>query len=99
MLTKGVPTLQPSSQSIFLTQGTQKLTLKVASPTTGVTMKTWSTVAPNNYEASNAGTYLVGFEITLPAGSTTNIIVQLIPTGNESYVLNDDKSLSFWVNN
>lgn len=96
MLTKGVPTIQQSSQSILLTQGTQKITLKVASPNTGVTMKTWSTVAPNSYEASNAGTYMVGFEITLPAGTTTNVSVQLIPAGNESFVGADDKLLSNW---
>ena len=96
MLTKAVPTIQPSSQSILLTQGAQKLTLKVASPLVGVTMKTWSTVAPNSYEASNSGTYMVGFEITLPAGSTTNVTVQLIPAGNESFVGTDDKSLSIW---
>ncbi|MEI7502200.1 MAG: heparinase II/III family protein [Paludibacter sp.] len=96
MLTKGVPTIQQSSQSILLTQGTQKLTLKVASPTTGVTMKTWTTVAPNSYEASNVGTYLVGFEITLPAGSTNNVSVQLIPAGNESFVGSDDKLLNLW---
>jgi hypothetical protein len=96
MLTKGVPTIQQSTQSILLTQGTQKITLKVASPNTGVTMKTWSTVAPNSYEASNAGTYMVGFEITLPAGTTTNVSVQLIPAGNESFVGADDKLLSNW---
>jgi hypothetical protein len=59
-------------------------------------MKTWSTVAPNSYEASNAGTYMVGFEITLPAGTTTNVSVQLIPAGNESFVGADDKLLSNW---
>lgn len=96
MVTKGVPTLQQSSQSILLTQGTQKLTLKVISPASGVIVKTWSTVAPNSYEASNAGTYLVGFEILLPAGSATNVTVQLIPEGNESYVGADDTLLMSW---
>jgi hypothetical protein len=96
MVTKGVPTIQQSSQSILLTQGSQRLTLKVSTPTAGITMKTWSTVAPNSYEASNVGTYIVGFEITLPAASTTHVTVQLIPSGNESFTGNDDRMLLLW---
>ena len=56
----------------------KKLTLQVAEPA-NVAMKTWTTVPPNDYDAPNPGAVLVGFEITIPAGTSTVLSVKLIP--------------------
>jgi len=66
----------PSSAE--LTQNGKKLIIKVNEPAQ-VTMKTWSTDPPHDYDAPNPGTILVGFEATIPAGSKTAIEVFLIP--------------------
>jgi hypothetical protein len=42
-------------------------------------MKTWSTDPPNDYDAPNPGTTLVGFEVTVPANSNAAFDVLLIP--------------------
>lgn len=61
-----------------LTQGGKKLLLQVQEPAS-VVVKTWSTDPPHDYDAPNPGTAFVGFEITVPAKSTTAITVALIP--------------------
>ncbi len=38
--------------------------------TTAIEIKTWSTVPTHDYDAPNPNTYMVGFETTLPAGSS-----------------------------
>jgi hypothetical protein len=43
-------------------------------------MKTWPTdPPPNSYDAPNPGTIRTGFELTMPAGSSTVLTVSLIP--------------------
>ena len=44
-----------------------------------MTIKTWSTVSPNSYDADNSGTTLVGFEVNVPTDSKIDIVVNLIP--------------------
>ena len=44
-----------------------------------VIVKTWSTVPPNSYDAPNPGTIMVGFEVTVPANTSTAISVELLP--------------------
>ena len=63
-----------------LTKNGKKLIIKVAEPS-GITMKTWTTVPPHDYDAQNPGTTLVGFEATIPANTKTALQVFLIPGG------------------
>jgi hypothetical protein len=65
-----------------LTKDGKKLTLQVQEPAT-VTMKTWSTDPPHDYDAPNPGTTLVGFEVKLPSNAKSGISVALIPEGAE----------------
>ena len=64
--------------TIELKKDGKKLTLQVAEPSK-VTMKTWSTVSPNDYDAPNPGTVLVGFETLIPANTKATLLVKLIP--------------------
>ena len=64
--------------SAELTKNGKKLLLKVQEPR-NVVMKTWSTTSPNDYDAPNPGTILVGFETMIPAKSKVALSVFLIP--------------------
>jgi hypothetical protein len=64
--------------SIELRKDGKKLKLLVAEPSK-VTMKTWSTVSPNNFDSPNPGTILLGFEVKIPANTQTALTVKLIP--------------------
>src|SRR4030095_16451997 len=61
-----------------LTKNGKKLLLQVQTPAK-VVMKTWSTDPPKSYDAPNPGTVMVGFEMTVPANTKTDITVSLIP--------------------
>ena len=61
-----------------LTKNGKKLLLRVQEPA-NITMKTWSTVPPNSYDAANPGTMMTGFEVTIPANTKTTLTVLLIP--------------------
>jgi hypothetical protein len=78
-----------------LTKNGKKMTLKVVQPAS-VTMKTWSTVSPNSYDAANPGTIFTGFEVTLPASSKTSLVVLLLPDGAEENTSVTAKKLSEW---
>jgi hypothetical protein len=56
----------------------KKLKLEVAEPAK-VTLKTWTTVSTNDYDAANPGTTLIGFEVKVPANSTAVLTIKLIP--------------------
>ncbi len=64
--------------SAELTKDGKTLVLRVSEPAR-VTMKTWSTVSTHDYDSPNPGTSMVGFEVTLPARSTTTLTVELVP--------------------
>jgi len=66
--------------SAVLTKNGKTLTIKVMEPAK-VTMKTWSTVPVNSYDALNPGTTMVGFEVTIPASAKTALTVLLLPEG------------------
>ena len=61
-----------------LTKDGKKLIIQVTEPSK-VVMKTWSTVSPNDYDAPNPGTAMVGFEAVIPANSKAAINVLMIP--------------------
>ncbi|AMJ67497.1 heparinase II/III domain-containing protein [Hymenobacter sp. PAMC 26628] len=61
-----------------LTNHGKKLRLQVAEPAT-ITLKTWPTVGPHDYDAPNPGTTLVGFEVTVPANAKVPLSVLLVP--------------------
>ena len=61
-----------------LTKNGKKLLLQVQEPA-NITMKTWSTVPPNWYDAANPGTMMTGFEVNIPANTKTTLTVLLIP--------------------
>jgi hypothetical protein len=78
-----------------LTRNGKKLVLKVQQPA-NVTLKTWSTAPPRDYDALNPGTTLVGFEVTVPAQSKREISVLLLPEGTEPAGNKPVKSLQDW---
>ena len=73
----------------------KKLTLKVVEPAT-ITMKTWSTVPLNSFDAQNPGTIMVGFEANIPANSVTAFSVLLLPEGAKENNSFSAKKLSEW---
>jgi hypothetical protein len=78
-----------------LTQGGKKLLLQVQEPAS-VVVKTWSTDPPHDYDAPNPGTAFVGFEITVPAKSTTAITVALIPAKAIGKTIKKIPALANW---
>jgi hypothetical protein len=78
-----------------LTKSGKTLTIKVASPAS-ITMKTWSTVSPNSYDAANPGTYMVGFETVVPANTKAALQVYLIPGGVTQNPATIPGALSTW---
>ena len=78
-----------------LTRNGKKLILQVQEPLQ-VSMKTWTTDPPKNYDAPNPGTALVGFEIELPANSKTAITVALIPAKIEKHATKKIQPLQKW---
>jgi hypothetical protein len=78
-----------------LTKNGKKLILQVQEPAT-VTIKTWSTDPPRDYDAPNPGTTLVGFEVTLPSNAKSAISVALIPEGSEKSAGKKVEALGSW---
>ncbi|WP_310393769.1 heparinase II/III family protein [Hymenobacter sp.] len=61
-----------------LTKDGKKLILQVREPAT-ITLQTWATDPPQDYDAPNPGTTLVGFDLTLPPGAKRTLSVLLLP--------------------
>lgn len=78
-----------------LTKNGKKMLLEVQSPVP-VTMKTWSTVPNNSFDAPNPGTIRTGFEVTLPANSNTTLVVTLKPGASASKSTPKPAALSHW---
>jgi Heparinase II/III-like protein len=70
-------TLVSKSRAELIKDG-KKLIIQVQEPA-GVTLKTWSTDPPHDYDTPNPGTTLVGFEVMLPASASRALTVLLIP--------------------
>lgn len=81
--------------SATLTQKGKKLQLKVLEPS-NITLKTWSTQGKNDFDATNPGTTLVGFEAALPANSKTNLTILLIPEGAKTGTEQTVPALKDW---
>jgi len=81
--------------SAVLTKNGKSLMLKVAEPAT-VTMKTWTTVPANSYDAANPGTIMVGFETVIPANTKATLQVYLIPEGTAQNPATIPGPLSSW---
>lgn len=79
----------------ILTNDNKKLHLLVKGPG-NVVMKTWSTAPTNDYDASNPGTVMVGFESELPPNTKTTFEVLLVPEESLSSAEFVDKPLSEW---
>ena len=82
-------------ETALLKKGGKTLTLKV-SGAKNITMKTWSTNPPRDYDAPNPGTILVGFEAIVPANTKVNLDIMLIPGSKSTIVTPKVKPLSAW---
>jgi hypothetical protein len=67
-----------SPNQVELTQQGKKLLIQVDEPAQ-ITLKTWPTEPVYEYDATNPGTTLVGFEAVVPAQSKAALAVRLIP--------------------
>ncbi|QCX52803.1 heparinase II/III family protein [Elizabethkingia sp. JS20170427COW] len=83
-----------SPNELLLTKNGEKLLLKVHSDVP-VQATTWSTTSPNDFDAPNPGSGIVGFEANIPSESEATFSVQLIP---KAKVLKSEKiiPLSQW---
>jgi hypothetical protein len=79
-----------------LTKDGKTLKLKVGS-LTAVTMKTWSTDPPRDYDAPNPGTTLVGFEIKVPARTNAAFEVLLVPESAGKMPSSKPLPLQLWT--
>lgn len=61
-----------------LTKDGKTLLVRVDEPAQ-ITLKTWPTAPVHDYDATNPGTTLLGFELTVPAKTKAALTVQLIP--------------------
>jgi hypothetical protein len=66
------------SNSLELRKDGKRLKLQVVEPAQ-VKLETWTTKSPNDYDAENPGTTLLGFEVKVPANTSTALTVKLIP--------------------
>ncbi|MCY7352697.1 MAG: heparinase II/III family protein [Cytophagaceae bacterium] len=80
---------------VELTKNGKKLIIQVQEPAK-ITMKTWSTDPPRDYDAPNPGTSLVGFEVKMPPNTKGTITVLLIPEGAEKKGAANVQPLSQW---
>jgi hypothetical protein len=83
------------ANTVELAKNGKKLVLKILEPA-NVTMKTWSTVSPNSYDAANTGTIMTGFETTIPANTAAPLTVLLLPEGAVENSLVSGMKLSEW---
>ena len=78
-----------------LTRDGKKLILEVQEPA-NVTLKTWSTNPPRDYDASNPGTVLVGFEAKMAPRTKGALTVLLIPENAEKKANKKVAALAQW---
>ena len=64
--------------TIELKKDGKELTLRVVEPV-NIRLKTWTTEPPNDYDAPNPGSILVGFETDVAANTATTLTVVLVP--------------------
>lgn len=71
------------NNEITLTKNGKTLKLVVAAAAGKLSMKTWTTIPPHDYDAPNPGTLLVGYELILPPNTKTIITAYLLPEGTK----------------
>lgn len=79
----------------ILSEDGKELTLRVDYPA-NAKIQTWSSAPTTDYDTSNEGTVLIGFEYEVPAGASQTLQVSLLP---QKVVSNDkvfDKPLNQW---
>lgn len=81
--------------SAVLTQDNKKLYIRV-NGSENIVMKTWSTTPENDYDATNPGTVMVGFECMLPADTQASFEVLLIPEESRNSATCTHKNLKDW---
>jgi hypothetical protein len=84
------------NNSAELTKDGKKLILKVTSPAK-ISMKTWTTEPPHDYDAQNPGTTLVGFETTVQANTKATLKVFLLPDGVTQNPSTNPGPLNNWL--
>lgn len=94
MLTPATVKLLSPTQA-ELTQAGKTLLLQVQEPA-AITLKTWSTEPPHDYDVANPGTVRVGFEVTIPANAKTALTVLLIPQKAAGQAKSTVPSLAQW---
>lgn len=82
-------------EKAILRKGGKSLIIKV-SGAKNISMKTWSTNPPRDYDAPNPGTILVGFEVIVPANEKANFNILLIPESKSKKRSVAVKPLSSW---
>jgi hypothetical protein len=83
------------NNTALLTKNGKTLTMIVKEPV-AVTMKTWSTVSANAYDAANPGTTMIGFEATIPANTKALLTVLLMPEGSKENITVTAKKVEEW---
>lgn len=83
------------TNTAVLTKDGKKLTLRVDYPA-HAKLQTWSTAPTTDYDATNEGTVLVGFEYEVPAGASQTLQVSLLPQKVVGDNKKFDKPLDQW---
>jgi len=84
MLTPAAVTVTAAGRAELAQKG-KTLTFRVLEPAQAE-VRIWSTDPPTEFDAPNPGTRLVGFEVTVPAGTAQRIVVHLAPAGTAGQV-------------
>jgi hypothetical protein len=84
-----------SNNQAELSKDAENLKIQI-SGSKDITMKTWTTEPPHDYDSPNPGTILVGFEIRVPANTKETIIVNLIPQSSKKIIVEKNQSLEKW---
>lgn len=87
--------VETGNKEATLTLDGKKMSLKVKGPD-NVVMRTWSTEPPNDYDAENPGTVMVGFECELPANTKENFEVIIVPEDADASAEFINKRLEDW---
>lgn len=78
MLTRAAVTIDGSGRATLAENG-QKLELRVLEPATAALKIYPTNPPPSANDASNEGTQLIGFEVSVPANQAQRLVVQLVP--------------------
>ncbi len=97
MLTSAEVKIISKNEAELLKNG-KRLVIRVKEPAQ-VKMMTRSTVPPNEYDAPNPGTIMVGFEVKVPANSSVALNVLLLPDGASENERISALPLSGWPKN